>query len=625
MNKRGKTMLQQDHWMPPTPKPFVSALAPFPRSTWIHPHVPNDQFDRVCKEIWRRTMKVKEKLDICQRSPERQQNKDCKTPHDKISHRAEEQQKETDALSLSTQCEENKQKYHTDFTLPCPYLSGRRHPHVAEPVRVLSPVMEEKIKPNKEATEGKRNLEKDAEEVPQSGSRSDKQSASPVLPFTAGTKLEPQPPASISPCPATEDPTSHLPNEEDPPALPSEQRTDTCASEDEQDTRSSSDSSSSDDEDFVTLPGLRSCATNSSGDDPVSDVSDSDMEENEILHSPDESSSDSRQDSPSSSSEEDFPALSSVKVGTLPQPTAAPASGKVQGQWEISFSFNPRVIPTDTLASGMTVPGQAPVQGKAEAHQAKLKTNATPAAPTQQEAYDLLADFPALQPPKKPLALCVLRNGNPNTKEGKRGLTHSQNHRQDTGASHQRKMENVPHEVSSICAGDQKSVLDLQTFGSASQHNSPTISCEVLKANNLPPPRVAGTDGVGVNARSWASAAKAGMKQAAAPQEKARPCTFQQIVTINRAKAVHSVAQNIPYRATPSHQAAPPLVNAWCRGPRPHNPNRFVRPGYPPTHQHFGAQVHRANCPPGLRCPRFPFQQARGNHSKCGYMRHQPL
>ncbi len=47
---------------------------------------------------------------------------------------------------------------------------------------------------------------------------------------------------------------------------------------------------------------------------------------------------------------------------------------------------------------------------------------------------------------------------------------------------------------------------------------------------------VAGTDGVGVNARSWASAAKAGMKQAAAPQEKARPCTFQQIVTINRAK-----------------------------------------------------------------------------------------
>lgn len=47
---------------------------------------------------------------------------------------------------------------------------------------------------------------------------------------------------------------------------------------------------------------------------------------------------------------------------------------------------------------------------------------------------------------------------------------------------------------------------------------------------------VAGADGVGVSARSWANAAKAGMKQAAAPQEKARPATFQQIVTINKAK-----------------------------------------------------------------------------------------
>lgn len=41
---------------------------------------------------------------------------------------------------------------------------------------------------------------------------------------------------------------------------------------------------------------------------------------------------------------------------------------------------------------------------------------------------------------------------------------------------------------------------------------------------------------MGVNARSWAFAAKAGMERAAAPQEKARPCTFQQIVTINSAK-----------------------------------------------------------------------------------------
>lgn len=47
---------------------------------------------------------------------------------------------------------------------------------------------------------------------------------------------------------------------------------------------------------------------------------------------------------------------------------------------------------------------------------------------------------------------------------------------------------------------------------------------------------VAGTDGTGVNARSWARTAKAGMKRAAAPQERARPRSFQQILTINRAK-----------------------------------------------------------------------------------------
>lgn len=47
---------------------------------------------------------------------------------------------------------------------------------------------------------------------------------------------------------------------------------------------------------------------------------------------------------------------------------------------------------------------------------------------------------------------------------------------------------------------------------------------------------VSGADGTGVNARSWVNAAKMGMRQAAAPQEKARPCTFQHIVTINKVK-----------------------------------------------------------------------------------------
>lgn len=72
--------------------------------------------------------------------------------------RAEEQQKETDDLCLSTQFEEDKQQYHTDFTLPCPYLSGHRHPHVAKPARVLSPAMEEVTKRNEEEAKGKRNL-----------------------------------------------------------------------------------------------------------------------------------------------------------------------------------------------------------------------------------------------------------------------------------------------------------------------------------------------------------------------------------------------------------------------------------------------------------------------------------
>lgn len=58
---------------------------------------------------------------------------------------------------------------------------------------------------------------------------------------------------------------------------------------------------------------------------------------------------------------------------------------------------------------------------------------------------------------------------------------------------------------------------------------------------------VAGTDGVGVNARTWASAAKAGMKQAAAPQEKARPCAFQPTVAINTAKG-----KFIPWRLYPT-------------------------------------------------------------------------
>lgn len=178
--------------------------------------------------------------------------------------------------------------------------------------------------------------------------------------------------------------------------------------------------------------------------------------------------------------------LQPIKAGDQPCPTEPSASRKLHGQWEIPLSFCPNDIPTATLANGMTAHAQARVQGRAEAPQGISKTNVPAAVPAQQEAYDLLADFPALGPPLRPLAMGEAHNVHPKAKEakGKRGITHLPNPRQESEASQQRTIENVLHEVSPICAGDQKSVLDLQKIGSASQRNSPTISCEEKKANN---------------------------------------------------------------------------------------------------------------------------------------------
>lgn len=72
--------------------------------------------------------------------------------------------------------------------------------------------------------------------------------------------------------------------------------------------------------------------------------------------------------------------------------------------------------------------------------------------------------FPSSPAPKETFSIVsVLRDGNPKTEDvgGERGLTHALNHCQESGASHQRRMEYVPYEVSSICTGDQKPVLDL--------------------------------------------------------------------------------------------------------------------------------------------------------------------
>lgn len=202
----------------------------------------------------------------------------------------------------------------------------------------------------------------------------------------------------------------------------------------------------------------------------------------------DELSSDGEKNPRSSGAEKDFPALSTIRDGVLPHPTKPPASGKMRSQWEIPLSFLPHNIPTDNLASSLNSPVQAPVQCEAKTPQANSKTIA--AAPTQQESsYDLLADFPALQPPRRPLALGVLHNGNPKTVDAKRkGVPiHLPNHCKETVATDQRRLENVPHEVSSICAGEQKSTLDLQT--SVGQCSANIMRREERMASNCPPPK----------------------------------------------------------------------------------------------------------------------------------------
>lgn len=281
--------------------------------------------------------------------------------------------------------------------------------------------------------------------------------------------------------------TPHLPDREGslhPSKLPGDE----CGSEKEQNASRDSDSYSSDDSDAVSLPEVQSCASDSSNNDSV--VSAKVVKKKEIPSSSVELSCDNEQNS-FFTADEDFPALTTINAGIPLSLTGPPALGKIKGQWEIPLSFHPHDIPTVTLASGVNDPVQAPIQGKPEAPEANSKTKAPPAVPVQNEAYDLLADFPALQPPKNPLALGGLRQRNPKTNDakGKGVLISTPSHCQSCRGSHERRLENSPHEVSSICAGDQKSVLDLQTFGTVRHHNSPTISCEQRKANKQPPPR----------------------------------------------------------------------------------------------------------------------------------------
>ncbi|XP_029023898.1 uncharacterized protein LOC114866289 isoform X2 [Betta splendens] len=388
-----------------------AAFVPFPRSTWIHPHVPCDDFDRVCKVIWARAKKCEARL-----------GRGYGAAGNKRTHRADEQQRHTNDWSENAQCEEGvQQRYCTEFTLPCPQGSGRGRPCVARSARATSPAMEEKMKLSKEETEGKGDLDKGEQ---QNGKIWVHESRSQSI------------------------------NHYDP-----------------------------------------------SGE---------------------------RYQSVDEHNQSDFPPLSTAGRGLLPHPTGPPASGKLHGQWEIPLPIRPHNPPADTLASA-----PASVQGGAEAPRAASKTFAPPAARTQRGPYDLLADFPALQPPTRPLALGERHGGNPKSRDavGEREIIQRPNDGQEAKA-------------------------------------------------------VAGADGAGVNARSWACAAKAGMKQAAAPQERARPCSFQQLVTINRAKAVNQSATN---KGAPSFigcqapaRGVGPLEAGSCR-----DPNRFVRLVYPPSQQCF--------------------------------------
>lgn len=72
--------------------------------------------------------------------------------------RVEEKSREADNLSLRLQYHKDKKQYHTDFTIPCCYLSGHRHPSDAIRARVLSPVMGVEIRPNNKTAKGERIL-----------------------------------------------------------------------------------------------------------------------------------------------------------------------------------------------------------------------------------------------------------------------------------------------------------------------------------------------------------------------------------------------------------------------------------------------------------------------------------
>ncbi|KAM9737219.1 uncharacterized protein ACNS7B_012970 [Menidia menidia] len=470
-------------------------------------------------------------------------------------------------MSVSTRHEEHKKQHHTHTasTVLRPYNSDPRHPPFAKSAKEASLAMELEVKINKDEAENRRKSVRG--KLVTDKERLIKHSLKKTVVLQSNMR---------------DNESSGVQSSPPPPEFTRQ----SC--EDKVDAKSVSVSSLSTDDGLVSLPGVQNRATDSSSASSVSDTN----EENKIPHSSYDSKTVSEKDS-QISKVGDLPQPLQNSAGTPLCPTEPLALGKVRGMSEVPHIFHPNDTLADTLARATSTLVQTPIQ--IEAPQTHSKPDASP---MWQQAYDLLADFPALQPPEKPLALNELRHGNPKTKtvEVKRGLTHSPNHCQDSGVSRERRVENVPHEVSSICSGDQKPAQSLQTFGSVRQCNSPTISCEKTKASNQPRPEVAGTDGVGVNARSWASAAKAGMRQAAALQEKARPRIFKEIVTATRTKA-----QMLANKVAISHHGANVKRPALCRNHQPPNPNLSDRPKYHSAKQGFGSQGHQSSCPLEIR------------------------
>lgn len=128
------------------------------------------------------------------------------------------------------------------------------------------------------------------------------------------------------------------------PSLHPKPANDACKSKNEPDTGNSSDSYSRDD-DFIPLPGLRRCASNSSIDESESKTNDTEGYESSCF---DEFSSDLEKDY-QSSTKKSCPPTYTIKAGIPQHPSRVSSLGKKHGQWVVPLSLHPHDIPSIPL------------------------------------------------------------------------------------------------------------------------------------------------------------------------------------------------------------------------------------------------------------------------------------